>query len=271
MNSQQKKYSMVVGIISVCLFYPFLRGNWDFPDSMPLGPFDLRMYSLFILSGIILVALFFDKEKEKFKDLKSIEIDTALIWIIVPGIIGARIYHLITDWHLYSEDIIKSIYIWNGGLGIFGGLLGGIFGAYLYSKREKINLIKGLELTAIFLPLGHALGRFGNFANQELYGGKTNLPWGQYIEATESFHHPTFLYEQIGNLILFLLMYRLYKKDSVKGDGRFVAIYFMGYGVVRFLVDIFRKEPNIISIFSPAQVVSTFLIITSALFLLKRR
>ena len=261
---KRNKFSLYVisaFLVYLIIIFPFLRGKLDFPQTIQISLINIRLYSFFILIGIAVAGFMVEQESAGQKDMKDLKLDEALVWMIIPGIIFARLWHVITDFHLYQDKLIDALYVWNGGLGIFGGMVGGVLGAYLYTRKRKVNLIKGLELTSIFFPLAHMIGRLGNFANQELYGGATSLPWGQYINAKESYHHPAFLYEQIGNMVLFLILYNLYKRRGVKSDGFFILLYLFGYSIVRFAVDMIRLEPNIIWKFSTAQLTSIVLMI----------
>jgi len=176
-------------------------------------------------------------------------IEDALFYAVIPGVIGARLWHVFTDWHLYQNNPIEALFIWQGGLGIYGAILGGILGAYLYCRKKQLPFLKILDIVSLFLPLAQVVGRFGNLVNQEIYGSKTDLPWGFYVQAQQGYYHPAFLYEQVGNMVLFCLLYRLYqryylKRKSAK-SGLLTLLYFSGYAIVRFLVDFFRTEPRI--------------------------
>jgi len=261
---------IVLTTLFIAIIYIFmLRGSIPFPRVLNLGFLEIHVYSLFILAGIGLTALLFDKNKKNHSQLKKIDTIDALIWIIIPAIIGARLWHIMTDFYIYQDNLIEILYLWNGGLGIFGGMLGGLAGAYFYTKRNKVNLQDALALLVVFLPLGQVIGRFGNFANRELYGHETNLPWGLYLEQTGKSFHPGFAYEQLGNLLLFIVMYYLYKKHGLKKQ--LIPIYLAGYGIVRFFVDFFRTDPHILWQMTFAQIVSLLLILLTGLYFAKLR
>jgi phosphatidylglycerol:prolipoprotein diacylglycerol transferase len=247
----------------------FLRGYFSFPKSLNLGFIEIQFYSLFILAGISLVAYLFDKEKSKYKELRSIDTTTALMWILIGALIGARLWHIVTDNHLYSENLVEMLYLWNGGLGIFGGIIGGFIGAYYYRKSIKTNFIKALSLLAVYLPLGQVIGRFGNFSNKELYGRETDLPWGFYLEEFGKSFHPTFTYEQVGNLLVFIFLYFWYKKFGLSKD--LIIIYLSGYAVVRFVVDFSRLENRVLLNLTVAQLTSFILILLAGVYFAKLR
>ena len=179
-----------------------------------------------------------------------------LLWAMMAGIVGARLYHVADLWSYYSRHLAEIVMVWNGGLGIFGGVIGGIVGLILYVKlNQKSNikyqksLLKLFDLGALGIPLSQAIGRWGNFFNQELYGRPTSLPWGMFINPENrlpgfeqfSRFQPLFLYESLLNLILFGLIALAYWKKSWKiGSGKYLGIYLIGYGAVRFVLEPLR-------------------------------
>lgn len=267
---KKKSIFFILSVFSIGLIYlSLLRGAFNFPSNINLGFVEIQIYSIFILSGIGIVAYLFDREKSKYKELKSIDTTSALMWIIIGSVVGARLWHVITDFHLYSDNLTEILYIWNGGLGIFGGILGGFTGAYYYRKSIKTDFIKALSLLAVYLPLGQVIGRFGNFSNKELYGRVTQLPWGFYIEEFNQTFHPTFAYEQVGNLALFMILYLCYKKLGLSRD--LIIFYLGGYALVRFLVDFFRLEDRVFLNLTVAQLTSLFLILLAGVYFAKLR
>lgn len=270
MNSITKRTGSLliifVTILSVVYFF-MLRGSINFPKMLQIGPVLVYMYSVFILMGIGLTALLFDKEKKKQPNLNKIDTTDALLWIITLAIVFARLWHVVTDFYLYQDNLIEILSIWNGGLGIFGGILGGFIGAWIYSRKVRVSLTKPLALVAVFLPLGQVVGRFGNFANRELYGSETNLPWGLYLEEYGKNFHPTFAYEQLGNLFLFILLYNLYRKFGLKKE--WINLYLIGYSLVRFSVDFSRMEPRVWLGLTVAQIVCLLLAFVNIVYLTK--
>ncbi len=257
---------IVVAVVTAIYFF-MLRGEIPFPKSVSLGFLDIHLYGVFILSGVCIVSFLFDREKQKYPELKKVDTVDALLWILIPAIIFARLWHVATDFFLYTDNIQEIFFIWNGGLGIFGGLIGGLAGAYFYAKKNSIDLVKALSLVAVFLPLGQVIGRFGNFANRELYGNKTDLPWGLFLEEYKKSFHPTFAYEQVGNFLLFLILFSLYRKLGL--SRKWISIYLLGYSVVRFCVDAFRKEPRIWMNMTVAQIICLVLVFVNIIYLIK--
>ena len=273
MSSTTDRKILKIAILSFIIIFPvyllLLRSHLNLPTDISVGPLNVRTYAIFILLGISLSAYLFNIYKDKEKSLKNVDVLDALLWIIIPAIIGGRIWHLITDFSIYKDNLIEMLYIWNGGMGIFGGIIGGFFGAYIYSKKNKADLRKGLSLLAVFLPIGQVIGRFGNFANKELYGFETNVPWGMVLSENGKIYHPTFMYEQIGMFVLFLLMFWQFSKRGISEI--FIPLYLGGYGVVRFSVDFFRTEPEILFGFTVAQHTSIVMILIAVLYFAKLR
>lgn len=211
-------------------------------------------------------------------------IDTALWWIFVPAVVGARVYHLITDWHLYAEgSLVDMIALWHGGLGIYGALFGGVLGllAFAYARREGLpqsslatRFFFIADLYVFGIPIGQAIGRIGNFINQELYGMETSLPWGIEVDGVR--YHPLFAYEAIAlTLLSALLHWFATKKSFVLGKGQYTAIYFAGYGSIRFWLEFLRIDSarldGQLQLFTIAQWVSLVLVLFAAVVFWTRR
>ena len=226
--------------------------------------FDIHLYGLMIGLGM-LAGGWVAARVAKLEGLDPDVVWDGLLWAGVLGIVGARLYHVADLWSYYSTHVVEIVMVWNGGLGIFGGLLGGIVGisVWIYAKvflgkkgnyklqitNYKKELMRLLDLGALGIPAGQAIGRWGNFFNQELYGRPTSLPWGMFINpenrlpGLEQFSRfqPLFLYESLLNLILFGLIALAYWKKSWKiGSGKYLGIYLIGYGAVRFVLEPLR-------------------------------
>jgi len=192
-----------------------------------------------------------------------------LWWVMVSALIGARLYHVADRWSdIYRLDPISTLYIWNGGLGIFGGLIGGFLGLWLYWRFRISDFgfrisVKSLgDLAAFGLPLGQAVGRLGNLVNQEVYGLPTNLPWGIYISPENRLpefvnfnrFHPRFAYEAVWNLLGFTLMLlseKLFRLSTIviptnslmaKIRHSYAGFYLIWYGLGRFSLDFLRPQ-----------------------------
>jgi phosphatidylglycerol:prolipoprotein diacylglycerol transferase len=187
----------------------------------------------------------------------------AMPWLLIAGIIGARIWHILTPpasmvamgltTKYYLTHPLAMLTIWNGGLGIPGAVMGGVLAMYLYSRKRGVNFPLFLDVVAPGLALAQAIGRWGNFVNQELYGAPSNLPWAITIDpqyrlqayADVARYHPLFLYEFLLNLAIMglLLWVGSRFKDRLK-DGDIFFLYLVGYPVVRFCLEFLRLDPS---------------------------
>ena len=216
-----------------------------------LGPLPLRAYALGIIIGA-LVAIWIGERRFQARGGRAGVIGDIAIWAIPFGIVGARIYHVITDPELYFGDgrnVGDVFLIWKGGLGIWGAVLGGALGAYLGCRRYGVSFSKVADSLAPGLLVAQAIGRIGNYFNQELFGKPTTLPWGLeiapdkrppgYLEF-ETFH-PTFLYELLWNLAAAALIIAIDRKVRLTG-GRAFALYAMFYTAGRFWIEQLRID-----------------------------
>ena len=216
-----------------------------------LGPIPIRGYALAIVAGIFVAVWIAERRLRRRGAPPGTVVDIA-VWAVPFGIIGARLYHVATDAQLYfgsGRDPIEAVKIWHGGLGIPGALLAGALGAWLAARRRGIPLSMVADALAPGLPVAQAVGRFGNWFNQELYGRPTDLPWGLEIDLAhresgyqgfETFH-PTFLYEALWNLGGAGLIFWLDNRFRL-GRGRAFAIYVIWYGTGRFWVESLRID-----------------------------
>ncbi len=262
MSNTTKKYLpffLIPLFFILPIYLLFLQGYFTLPKELGFGIIRIRMYSILLFSSIYSVAYFFNKYKTEDKETRRVDTFEAILWIIIPAIVGGRLWHVITDYEIYATDLEVAFELWNGGLGLFGGMIGGLIGAFLYTYKKKIKLIKSLSLLCVFLPLGQVIGRFGNLANRELYGWKTDLPWGLYISHLDKAFHPSFAYEQLGNYILFFILFIQFKYKGLQSN--YIGYYLAGYGIVRFFVDFTRTEERVLMDFTVAQITSIVLIL----------
>jgi prolipoprotein diacylglyceryl transferase len=214
-----------------------------------LGPLSLTAYGLMIALGVV-AAVELCRVRWRDRGGNPDDIGTIAIWAVPAGLIGARLYHVITDWNrLYADSPGDIVKIWEGGLGIPGGILLGVGVGVYVAHRLGINLPVGLDMVAPALPLAQAIGRLGNWWNQELYGRPTDLPWGLEIdpqnrqagyEAFTTFH-PTFLYELLWNLALMTFLILIDRKRVLR-PGRIFVLYVLGYGIGRLWVEMLRID-----------------------------
>lgn len=226
------------------------------PVAFSIFGIDIMWYAVLITTGIIL-GLYFVSKLAAYKNLDKEMPSDLLLWVLIPAILGARIYYVIFSWDYYSKNPSEIIMIRNGGLAIYGGLLTAFLITYIYSKKKNISFLTILDIFAPGIALGQAIGRWGNFINKEAYGRATDLPWAIIIDGQKV--HPTFLYESIGDFIIFLVLYNLCKKNRNE-KGTIIALYFMLYGILRFFVEGLRTDSLYFLGMRVSQIVSLVLI-----------
>ncbi len=219
------------------------------PIFLSLGPIAIRWYGVFIVAGI-LAGLMFALCLARRRQIPSDDVYDLALGLIISGIIGARLYEVLFIEPLYYwHNPLSVLKIWQGGLAIHGALAGGIIFLFFFCRRKKISFWRLTDLIAVVVPLGQAIGRWGNYFNQELFGRPTDSFIGIYISPakrppefkTEKYFQPAFLYESVLNLILFLILFFLYRSGRLK-EGRVVMAYLLGYSVIRFLMEFVRID-----------------------------
>jgi prolipoprotein diacylglyceryl transferase len=229
----------------------------------------LRAYALCIIAGIVIACIVTDRRMRSRGAPPWAVLDIAM-WAVPFGIIGARIYHVLSSPDAYfghgMDGFLKSLQIWEGGLGIWGAVAGGALGAWLGCRQVGIKFTFVADCIAVGLPLAQAVGRLGNWFNNELYGGKTTLPWGLEVhrmstgqpgeppvgqavlgpdgkpEVLDGLYHPTFLYELLWDLGVAGLVFWLDRRFKF-GAGRAFALYVMAYTAGRFWIEMMRTDP----------------------------
>lgn len=244
-----------------------------------IGHFSIRFYGLIVGFGILVGFWVASRLASKF-NIEKDDVWDALLWMAVPGVVGARIYHVIASWSFYRENLQLIPAVWNGGLGIFGAIVGGSLGLLIFVRRKKISFLSAADLAAFGMPVGQAIGRWGNFFNQELYGWPTNLPWGlpirfeNRIAGYERFthFHPLFLYESLWSVLTFGVLLLAWKKwGRVLKSGSLAAIYLMFYGIGRFFLEGMRIESWVVEGVAVNRLVSLGLIILGILLIIYSR
>ncbi len=216
-----------------------------------VGPVPIRAYALCILAGII-VAVLITQRRWTARGGRSGDVLDVAIWAVPFGIAGGRLYHVITDPELYfaaGKQPIRALYIWDGGLGIWGAVALGALGAWIGCRRHGIKLSAFADALAPGLVLAQAIGRFGNYFNQELYGAPTNLPWALLIDPAHrpadtpdvALYHPTFLYESLWCVGVYVLLIWAERRFSFT-QGRLFALYVAAYTVGRAWVEALRVD-----------------------------
>jgi phosphatidylglycerol:prolipoprotein diacylglycerol transferase len=253
--------------------------------------FGIHWYGLLIVTGVMLGALY-ASWRAKQDDENPDNVWNGLIVAIILAIIGARLYHVFSEpeggmvgWDYYRQYPVEILYIWQGGLGIYGAIVGGVLGVAVYAWRARLRPLRWLDYGAPGLALGQAIGRWGNFINQELYGPPTNLGWGLVIApeyriipyndlATyppETLFHPTFLYESLWCLLLFItlaLIAHKYKDRLLEGD--ILLGYIVGYPLGRFFIEYFRPDAWMIGSIAAAQLFAILCVVGGVALLVVR-
>ncbi len=263
------------------------------PGGFFIGPLEIRFYGIIIVSGAVLGAWLATREAKRRGHNPDIVWDL-LIYLMIGGIIGARIWHIFTPSpNILVRDsitgamvnpyfaggtihILDILAIWKGGLGIPGAVIGGAIVLYFYSKVNKINFAEWADIIAPSMALGQGVGRWGNYFNQELYGAPTDLPWKIFIDPAHrlpayldvDYYHPLFLYESLWNFFnMFLLIWisRRYAERLKSGD--IFLVYLIVYPVGRFFLDFLRLDASLIGGININQTIMGIVALCSAGFL----
>lgn len=231
------------------------------PTALEIGPFSIRWYALFIVSGLVLAVLLSMREAKRKGWDPDLILDFVL-WGFPIGIIGARIYYVLFQWSYYQEHPEEILAIWNGGIAIYGGLIaGGIFLIW-YSSRHLLSAWTFLDIAAPGVLLAQSLGRWGNFANQEAYGAVVDnldyLPsWiANQMLIEGAYRQPTFLMESSWTALGFILLMTLRHKPQLFKEGEIALFYLIWYGLGRFFIEGLRTDSLYLGPLRVSQVVS---------------
>ena len=223
--------------------FPSLGISVNPPRSISLGPLNIYFYGIIIACGLVLAVLYCMNRSKEF-GIKEDDILDGVLWVTPFAICCARAYYCIFAWHEYAADPISVLYIWNGGLAIYGGVIGALIGVTVLCKVKKISLPAMLDLVLLGFLIGQSIGRWGNFMNREAFGAPTEsfFRMGLYNTVTgqTEFYHPTFLYESVWNLCGFVLLHFLSKHR--KYDGQIALCYAAWYGLGRCIIEGLRMD-----------------------------
>lgn len=242
-----------------------------------LGPFPVRAYALAIIAGVVLAVVIGQRRWERRGGGKGVVADVATV-AVPAGIIGARIYHVLTSPSAYLAEPLSTLYVWQGGLGIPGGIAGGFIAAYLVLRRRGLSRTAFADSVAPGVAVAQAVGRLGNWFNQELFGRPTMLPWGLEIDAGNpdavagaAAYHPTFLYESLWDLAVAAAVVWADRRWRL-GGGRVFALYLSLYATGRLWIEGLRID-DAAQLFGLRlnQYVMVAVLIGSAYYLMTRR
>lgn len=243
------------------------------PTAFTIGGHDFAWYGILIAIGFLLAFLYVMKSCKRFHMDQDKLIDAVIVGII-GGVIGARLYYVLFDSSSqYIKNPISVLYIWEGGLGIYGGIIGGLICGAVIAKLHKISVPAVLDLAGLGFLIGQSIGRWGNFVNQEAFGTATNLPWRMVSERTAVISstgvHPCFLYESLWCLLGFILLH-IFSRKFRRYDGQVFLLYSMWYGIGRFFIEGLRTD-SLITPFIPlrvSQVVAAAAVLASVVLLI---
>ena len=247
-----------------------------------IGPLFVHYYGVIIMLGVLAAAWLATREAKR-RSVDPELIWDMLPWLLIAGIIGARIWHILTPpasmvavgitTQYYLTHPLDAIAIWNGGLGIPGAVMGGVIALIIYARNKKTSFWLFADIIAPGLALAQAIGRWGNFVNQELYGAPTNLPWAIFIEPAYrlpeykdvAYYHPMFLYESLWNLLLMAFLLVIGRKFAAKlKTGDIFLMYLVGYPLARFMLEFIRLDPSNVGGINANQTLMAVIALSSA-------
>ncbi len=232
---------------------------------------DIYWYAILIVSSIIIGIIWSIYNSGKY-GIKYETIIDLCIFMIPIAILSARTYYVLFNFEYYKNNPIEILNFRNGGLAIYGGVIGAIITIIIFGKIKKINILNLTDYIAPIVPLGQAIGRWGNYINIEAYGVETSLPIKMKIieNGITKYVHPTFLYESIGDFVLFLLLLKISKKT--KFSGQITFLYFIGYSFLRFFIEGLRTDSLMLGYIRASQLLSLIIfIVFSILYIIKKK
>ena len=236
---------------------------------LELGPLTIHYYGAIIAFGLLL-AMFYSCKRGKEFGLKEDDVLDGFLWVTPLAIVCARIYYVAFSWADYKDNPISVFYIWEGGIAIYGGVLGAILGMWIFSKVKKVKLTAVLDLILTAFLIGQFIGRWGNFMNREAFGAPTEtfLRMGLFNTKTGGweYYHPTFLYESLWNMAGFALLHFLSKKRQY--DGQIALGYAAWYGLGRAMIEGLRVDSLYWGPFRVSQVLAAVTCVTAVVILL---
>ena len=245
-----------------------------------IGRLEIRWYSVLIITGIFLSYYIARRRAEK-EGVNPEHLDEVLVYGIIAGVIGARIYYVAFRWDYYSKNFSEIFKIWHGGLAIHGAVIAAILTGFLYTRLKKnvsFTFLQGLDTFTGVLPLGQAIGRWGNFFNYEAFGVPTNLPWKMFVPENfrpmefrnYEYFHPTFLYESLWDFLVFYALTVYYRKYR-KRFGEITALYLILYSIGRFFIEGLRVDSLMLGNYRIAKIISLIFIAIGIILLIYLR
>jgi phosphatidylglycerol---prolipoprotein diacylglyceryl transferase len=248
------------------------------PTAFSIFGIEIKWYGILISIGIVIAVILSLREAKRVGESEDTILDL-ILWVLPAAIVGARLYYVIFQWKYYSQQPSEIIDIRGGGLAIHGGVIAAFIVGYIYVKRKNLNFFKLADIVAPGLILAQAIGRWGNFVNQEAYGGPVSKEYisvfPRFIQEQmyigDQYYHPTFLYESVWNLLVFIFLI-IYRRNFKKTDGEIIGLYAIGYSIGRFVIEGMRTDSLMLGPIRVAQLVSVgFIILGAVLILVKRK
>lgn len=247
--------------------------------ALKIGNITIYWYAIMVVLGMLVTIIISYREAKREKINLDFFINL-VFYIILFGVVGARLYYILFNLNYYLQDPLEIFKVWHGGLAIHGGIIAGIIVIFVYSRKYKVNTLKLLDIIGVGLIIGQAIGRWGNFFNQEAYGGIVSRGFleslmlpdfiinGMFING--NYHHPTFLYESLWNVIGFILMLILRRRKYNK-LGEMTGFYLIWYSFGRFFIEGLRTDSLMLGSLRIAQVVSIIAIIIGIILIIRAR
>ena len=254
--------------------FPSLGIEWDPArsfDLFDLGFIEIHLYGLIIATGLLLAVLYGCRRCSQFGIIEDTLTD-GVLWVTPFAFLCARLYYCIFYWEQggYAANPLSILYVWEGGLAIYGGVIGAILGIIVFSKVKKISVGAVLDIVALGFLIGQSVGRWGNFFNREAFGAETDsfLRMGLYnvVTGVTEYHHPTFLYESVWNLVGFIALHFLSKRRQY--DGQVALGYAAWYGLGRVFIEGLRTDSLYIGAFRVSQLVAAASFVLAAAMLI---
>lgn len=257
---------VVAAALACWIFVEVFSGRVILNQLFAVGSFEIHYYGL-ILGIAVLVSYFVARANSWRFGLGKEEVDRIAFWTVLVAMASARVYFVLFELDYFLQNANEIWKIRSGGLSIYGAILGGLIFILLWTRKKIYSHWQVLDLAALALPLGQAIGRLGNFFNYEAYGRATNLPWKMFVpeqfraDPGVAYYHPVFLYEGLLNLVVFLILIRLLGKIK---PGALALVYLMSYSAIRFLLEPLRVDSVFIGWFRADQAVSLLVFVTAA-------
>jgi phosphatidylglycerol---prolipoprotein diacylglyceryl transferase len=240
---------IVAAVLAAWLFIEAFSARLILSQSFSMGGFEIRYYGL-ALGAAILAAYFTARGNSWRFGLGKEEVDRAAFWLVIAGMLGARAYFVLFELEYFLQNPGETWQIRSGGLSIYGAIIAGLLFLTLWTRKRSYSPRQILDLAALALPLGQAIGRLGNFFNYEVYGRPTSIPWKMFVpeefrvDPAQAYYHPVFLYEGLVSLAVFFVLLRLRGRAK---PGAIALVYLLSYSAARFLLEPLRTDSVFIS------------------------